>query len=655
MDLFSHNASLLHLNTATNLFKNCQKYLTELTLLNSDSGHVQSVLINGKQHYRSLFSDHLKSLNHAYSNGPRLLCPRLENREYSNFSPSEILIESFDAEGCYINACLDTPIRNILEGNRAPDEWARSLLLVGINNLVALVQSDIPDCIINIIVVDSSALDLSIALSCVDLTDLAAFLKEKKIGITFVIDEDLEILKYKVREELVFRSPLNLNGILLCQSPYPNPQLALLESWLRSAEGISPHVAGFFGGEVDEINQSIQSLFNAINNPKRKLIDQADNVPTAVLTASGPSLDKVIPWLQEYQHQLFILSAGSSLGSLLRNGIVPSAVCFLERQSVVYKDLYQLVDEGFDLSGITLFASMTLDPRVSTLFNEVIWFHRPSSAALALFVQEADHALLQSGPHSANAGLECLLHMGVKTVLCLGCDFSARLRSIPRSEKAMGESPREFSIPFSGRNGSTVFSNPELIHASQSFSYAAKRFDIELFSTPDGIKFDSIKPELISLDALNVDTRFFFSSSDGQISFPYLQQDNNQKTILLQALSKSQESLKCTIDEFCSLITSADDFSIHLFRDLNILLSKDETCLSSEQIYIKRLINYPCFLALQPLWDAGPNEWKTWKEIVLSNFQKIYDIYALFLDLQIRLLSIDRDKAFDWDDIKQHV
>ena len=40
---------------------------------------------------------------------------------------------------------------------------------------------------------------------------------------------------------------------------------------------------------------------------------------------------------------------------------------------------------------------MTLDPRVSALFKEVIWFHRPSSSALALFADGADSALIQSG------------------------------------------------------------------------------------------------------------------------------------------------------------------------------------------------------------------------------------------------------------------
>ena len=655
MELFFRNAKLLRLDSAVQLFNNCQKHLPELSLEKNNLEHVESVGINNQPHYKNLFSDHLNSLNEAYLSAPRLLCPRLENTKYNTFTATQILYESFDTEGCLINAFLDTPTRNPIEGDRAPDEWARTLLLLGVNNLVALAQSDIPKHIINIVVVDSSALDLTIALSCVDLADVASSLKEKGIGITFVIDEDLEILKYKVREEIVLRSPLNLNGILLCKSPYVNPRLSLLESWLRSAEGISPDVAGFFGGEVDEINQSIQSLYNAIHNPTRKLIDKSDSLKRAVVTASGPSLDKAIPWLQKNQHQLFILSAGSSLGSLLRNGIVPAAACFLERQSVVYKDLSQLIEEGFDLSCITLFASMTLDPRVSALFKEVIWFHRPSSSALALFADEADSALIQSGPHSANAALETLLHMGVKSVLALGCDFSARVRSIPRADKAIGESPREFSIPFSGRDGSTVFSNPELIQASQHFALAVKAFDAKLFSTPDGIKFDLIKPELISLDALATGEYFFNGLEPGEINLPFSLKQDNQQHLLTEKLLKSKVALNSYIAEFKSLIDKSNNFSINLFRELNILFSKNEASLSSEQIYIKRLIHYPCFLSSQILYDASQSNWIEWKAICLSNFDKIYQIYSTFLDFQLKLIENDMKNPFDWDNIKTYL
>ena len=123
-----------------------------------------------------------------------------------------------------------------------------------------------------------------------------------------------------------------MNGILLHKAINSSSGLSLIESWLKNPEGISQHVAGFFGGEVDEINQVIQSVYNHKLVSKRLLLKPDSFHAPVVLVASGPSLDSQLEWLRDNQNSLTIFAAGSALGSLMRNGIEPDACCFLERQ-----------------------------------------------------------------------------------------------------------------------------------------------------------------------------------------------------------------------------------------------------------------------------------------------------------------------------------
>ena len=104
---------------------------------------------------------------------------------------------------------------------------------------------------------------------------------------------------------------------------------------------------------------------------------------SVILTASGPSLDDEISFLRDHSSAA-IVAAGSSVGTLLRNGIQPTAVVLLEMASVVYYDLLQLIVEGYDLSNIILIGSLSIDPRIKKLFKSFVAFSRPSMATATL-------------------------------------------------------------------------------------------------------------------------------------------------------------------------------------------------------------------------------------------------------------------------------
>ena len=256
-------------------------------------------------------------------------------------------------------------------------------------------------------------------------------LKTRGIGFTILHAESSRVLKKSLLDFIGYSEPLCLYGITLIKNLVPSVVYRELELWMKSPDGITSFVPYLFGNETDEINQVLNANFiknHSLNN-RYSLNAYASEASLlsgrVILAASGPSLDHSIDELKDLQSKGYlIVSSGSSLGTLIRNGITPNYAVFLEMSSLTYDSL-ELIAEGHDLSSITAVMSNTVDPRLLTLFQKCITFLRPRSAGRFIF-DEIGGTLIQSGPQVANAALEFLLAVGVRSFLLFGCDFSSR-------------------------------------------------------------------------------------------------------------------------------------------------------------------------------------------------------------------------------------
>ncbi|AGB42142.1 hypothetical protein Halha_2268 [Halobacteroides halobius DSM 5150] len=88
---------------------------------------------------------------------------------------------------------------------------------------------------------------------------------------------------------------------------------------------------------VDQIFTNMKHILNSINLGK---IDAYQNKP-AVCVAAGPSLDKNIDVLKEYQDEVLIITADTVLGKLLNKGIIPDIVGVVERTKEVYNYFFR--------------------------------------------------------------------------------------------------------------------------------------------------------------------------------------------------------------------------------------------------------------------------------------------------------------------------
>ena len=321
---------------------------------------------------------------------------------------------------------------------------------------------------ITITLVENDPVQLKAALSLFSLSDFVDLCRAKSIGLTLHIDESKIALQDRLFTQVGKENPTMLYGWQTLRSPVLSPELMELHSWLHAPEGAAQHVSGLLGFATDDINQTQQALWNSLSHRTMKVLaaDCLSPETPVVLVASGPSLMDQLEWLRVNASNLNIVAAGSALGTLLRAGIEPTSVVFLERSAETYTDLCDLLADGFSLKNILLLVSSTIDPRLPELFDEVAFFHRPASMSVGLFPDD-DHAVLRiSGPHVINAALEAVLALGSRQLLFLGADFSAVKRTMPRAGGALGVSPRDFNVPVQGNQGKTVFSEPELLHTS---------------------------------------------------------------------------------------------------------------------------------------------------------------------------------------------
>jgi|GEM_PF-1617560 len=192
---------------------------------------------------------------------------------------------------------------------------------------------------------------------------------------------------------------------------------------------------------VDKIRQNMINLGNSLEDSQKGIKNELKNLKHVlhsrplkhvenrfknlpiVCVASGPSLDKQLPLLKELQGRALIISAESAFRVLLRNGIVPDALCILERGEASY----DLSLKGIDIPDKTVLFGLTLiDPRIYEswpghivpVFKENITHCRLLNRALG------DYGTMYSGNSVAHMNFNLAFYLGGNPIIFIGQDLA---------------------------------------------------------------------------------------------------------------------------------------------------------------------------------------------------------------------------------------
>ncbi len=194
----------------------------------------------------------------------------------------------------------------------------------------------------------------------------------------------------------------------------------------------------------------------------------------AFIVASGPSLDSDLEAIRQHAGRAVVISCGSALRALMKNGIVPDFQIEIENLSV--SPLVAQVAEEHDISDVCLVAAFTVDPDALSHFENIVYFFRPGLSPLAIYRDPDEKAFLLSGPTVANAALDFALESGFKELYFFGTDFGARSDDHHHAKDTYHYTPgaefksQTFELPVPANFGGTFHTSRGLFPAIVNFS-----------------------------------------------------------------------------------------------------------------------------------------------------------------------------------------
>jgi hypothetical protein len=517
--------------------------------------------------------------------------------------------------------------------------------------LPSLSEKDKP---FSITLVESDITQLITLLCLIDLPAFVADCRAQKIGFNLIYNPEYTGLQEQLYSYLATAMPIAINGLQLITSPLKHPVLARLRGWIYSKSGLSPRYVATLGTTSDELNQATEAAWNILSHPQRALIAPVSSAlnRSAVLVASGPSLDRHLDWLATHQDQLTIVAAGSSIGSLLRAGIRVDVAVQLERGSGVFDDMQELVKEGLPLDQVIFISSMTTDPRLTGLFKCRLFFHRPLATATALVPNEQEaYTLPHAGPEAANSALEILIKLGFSRLLLIGCDFAAVDRDRMRSAQAAGHSPRQLDIPMRGSHGRTVYSDASLVLVRDVFANTLRLFPhVQVERLGEGIEIaGSHTVELQDLDLNSYSSH----KPDWEKICRELPNAHCSPQELRDLLSGVLQRLDEVEQEFKLLLTEASGWSIQLHRAFAPyfsygLLQQD----TAATVLVQRLWRQALFFMLQPLYDSStsPVPWSQLVEEFLISYRYAARVFKGFFTVLLDTAKTAEKQPISPDD-----
>ena len=560
---------------------------------------------------------------------PRVLLPRvLSSSNEAEWQDSSVLLkQSIDGT----QSLLLDALPSIANHNYDPDTQntylAKDLILLGALGLAELDQL-IDSCLINnLLVIDDGYESLAKLTKITSFRDIIEKCKDNNISLHFIVEKDFDSLITLLKRQLACEMFSSCFGFYLITSPPPSAILESVNQWFKSQEGMGEFIKGLLGQETDEVNQSIHSIYNDRLHINREILEiNKHQYGDVVIVASGPSFDHNIEELKSLRDSVTLISAGSAIGALLRNGLRPDYAVLLEMSSDVFRDMCELIAEGFDLSEITLIASVTIDPRIASLFKSFITYQRPVSTALLFFDQEHESALPYAGPQALNAAFEVSLFFNAKSITLVGADLSSPNSTDVRSRDAVGLSPRDFDIPKFGTNNRTVFTDSGLLLTREALEAAMEYVKCPVYRVGEGLPLNhqcvTQYRDLLSLINAN---KVSFDSAEPKKFEPVSVRKVPAKSQDISSLVDSVvESFANFKSESLDLLMREKGWTLVVSQYFSRSLSMGDMDVDLPEKIYRRMLRLPLFYALQPLHDSSIED---------SKFADLVESYSQTLDL----------------------
>lgn len=409
------------------------------------------------------------------------------------------------------------------------------------------------------------------SLEVFDWSSLIKDIRAAGSSMTMIVDENPRNLLARLNAAIQTECILGLDGLTAVKvSNHPTINMVFAE--FQSAK--TGNLASYMGYIVDEYNM-MKNSFRNLQGGKNRILSQVRITPNlpVLIVGSGPSLEQNIEYVREIRDRVILISSGSSLAVLLRNGITPDYQAVLERAKGNYERHKELADE-FDLKKITAILTTTIWPGSAAFFRDAIYFLRPALSPLAVFCHNDSEILHGEGPQVTNTAFAFAARLGFKEIYLLGVDLGAKDPNRPRAERAWltpGLKQRELTIPVRGNFGRTVFTDNGLIQQRQTIEnqiVKLRKKGVNIFNLGDGVLISGATPMSINdvnIPSTDIDRVEHVDALTQQ--FPVF---TRERFVSDWESSQVRLSIAKFIKQLSELIVESETWSHKLLRELEI-------------------------------------------------------------------------------------
>ncbi|EAT12535.1 motility associated factor glycosyltransferase family protein [Bermanella marisrubri] len=189
---------------------------------------------------------------------------------------------------------------------------------------------------------------------------------------------------------------------------------------------------GFYDDEVNQLNHILHNIDDGM-----KLIPKSHQfkwTKPVIVCGSGPSLDDHFDQLVNIRNSCILISAGTSIKSLLNYGLVPDYHIEIESDYEVYPVLKDIGEDK--TKNITLISAIQCSPFLKRLFKESYCFVK-DSLSIGSIIEGKDNKLVEPTPTCVNAALSFAFHYRAEKIFLFGTDFGFYDASNHHSKKSI--------------------------------------------------------------------------------------------------------------------------------------------------------------------------------------------------------------------------
>lgn len=179
---------------------------------------------------------------------------------------------------------------------------------------------------------------------------------------------------------------------------------------------------GFFEDEILSIKHTLENSKSHRFDGHFMLCNEViETLP--IIVGNGASLDSEISLLKKYHKNNIIVSCGTSLTTLLKNGIVPDIHVEVERTLLTYTLKAETLNDR-RLKNTLLIGLNTLAPKMLSCFNYHLIFAKAHDSG-TLLINDLYEAipLFHCNPTVTNLAAAALNRIGLKKQILVGCDY----------------------------------------------------------------------------------------------------------------------------------------------------------------------------------------------------------------------------------------